>query len=38
MFEAVEGCNDAFIGEPVFLHLDFEDFKPMYMDRDPSNS
>ncbi|KAL4432714.1 hypothetical protein ABPG74_011535 [Tetrahymena malaccensis] len=32
-----EGSSDVFQSEPAFLHLDFEDFQPMYMDRDPEN-
>lgn len=33
-FEVKETCNDAFMGKSAFLHLDFEDFRPMYMDPD----
>jgi len=32
-----EGCNEAFSGEPAFLHLDFEDFKPINMEKDPAD-
>lgn len=38
LFEVSESSSDIFSGEPAFLHLDFEDFTPMYMDRDPENS
>jgi len=36
-FAVGEGCNEAFSGEPAFLHLDFEDFKPTNMERDPAD-
>ncbi|EAS06063.2 hypothetical protein TTHERM_00853020 (macronuclear) [Tetrahymena thermophila SB210] len=36
-FQISEGSSDVFQSEPAFLHLDFEDFQPMYMDRDPEN-
>lgn len=29
-----EGSSHVFGGEPVFLHLDFENYKPIYMDKD----
>ncbi|KAL4479131.1 hypothetical protein ABPG72_008961 [Tetrahymena utriculariae] len=36
-FSISEGSSDVFQSEPAFLHLDFEDFQPMYMDPDPEN-
>ncbi|KAL4432711.1 hypothetical protein ABPG74_011532 [Tetrahymena malaccensis] len=36
-FEMRDTGSDVFTGEPAFLHLDFEDYQPIYMDRDPED-
>ncbi|KAL4479133.1 hypothetical protein ABPG72_008963 [Tetrahymena utriculariae] len=33
-FEIKPGCSELFTGEPAFLHLDFEDYQPFYMEKD----
>ncbi|KAL4496017.1 hypothetical protein ABPG72_015439 [Tetrahymena utriculariae] len=36
-FEIKAGCSDSFLGNPVFLHLDFENYRPHYMSPDPDD-
>lgn len=36
-FKIEDGCSSFFTGDPVFLHLDFENYRPMYMDKDPED-
>ncbi|EGR27628.1 leucine rich repeat protein [Ichthyophthirius multifiliis] len=36
-FEIKDTSSDLFGGEPVFLHLDFDNYVPVYMDRDIEN-
>ncbi|EAR90533.1 hypothetical protein TTHERM_00120790 (macronuclear) [Tetrahymena thermophila SB210] len=36
-FEIKAGCSDSFLGNPVFLHLDFENYRPHYMTPDPED-
>jgi len=36
-FEISSESSDLFTGEPAFLHLDFEDYQPIYMDADPED-